>query len=76
MIQDYIKKINAGGTREALNFKQIGNMKIPLPPLPLQQHFASIVEKTEKIKENLKKTQSNAEELFNSLMTKAFRGEL
>jgi len=74
--QEYISRINAGGTREALNFKQIGDIKIPLPPLPLQQKFAKIVEQIEMMKENVKKTKQNSEELFNSLMQKAFRGEL
>jgi type I restriction enzyme, S subunit len=50
--------------------------KIPLPPLPLQQKFAKIVEHVEGLKENIKKTKQNSEELFNSLMSKAFRGEL
>ena len=34
------------------------------------------VEQVEKMKENVKKTRCNSEELFNSLMQKAFRGEL
>jgi len=48
----------------------------PLPPIALQQTFASIVEHVEKMKENVKKSKGNSEELFNSLMSKAFRGEL
>jgi type I restriction enzyme S subunit len=51
-------------------------LKIPLPPLPLQQKFAKVVEHVEGLKENVKKTKQNSEELFNSLMSKAFRGEL
>jgi uncharacterized LabA/DUF88 family protein len=37
---------------------------------------AKIVEHVEGLKENVKKTKQNSEELFNSLMSKAFRGEL
>ena len=51
-------------------------LKIPLPPIELQQQFASIVEHVEKMKEKVKITRTNSEELFNSLMQKAFRGEL
>ncbi len=76
VIQGYIKKINSGGTREALNFKQIGNINISLPPLPLQQKFAKIVEQIEKMKENIKETNLNSKMLFDSLMHKAFMGEL
>ena len=50
--------------------------KIPLPPLSLQQKFAKIVEQVESMKENIKKTDKESEELFNSLMQKAFRGKL
>ena len=59
-----------------INAKQYSSLKIPLPPLPLQQKFAKIVEQVEKMKENINKTKQNSEELFNSLVSKAFRGEL
>lgn len=76
IIQDYIKRVNAGGTREALNFNQVKNIKIPLPPIELQQQFASIVKHVEKLKEKQKKSQDEIEDLFNALMQKAFQGEL
>lgn len=52
------------------------NLKIPLPPLPLQQKFARIVERVEKMKEKQKQSKEKIDELFNSLMQKAFNGEL
>src|SRR3989344_3446779 len=67
-----IENLGNGSTFKAITSKQLLNIKIPLPPLPLQQKFARIVEQTEKLKENIKKTNSNSEELFNSLMNKAF----
>jgi type I restriction enzyme, S subunit len=69
-------KNNRGGTQKFIALGDIRNIPIPLPPLPLQQKFAKIVEHVEGLKENVKKTKQNSEELFNSLMTKAFRGEL
>jgi len=59
-----------------LNMKTIKNLKIPLPPLDLQKKFASIVEKVEKLKEKQAKSRDEIDELFNSLMQRAFRGEL
>jgi len=59
-----------------INAKQYSSLKIPLPPISLQEKFDSIVEQVEKMKENIKETNQNSEELFNSLMSKAFRGEL
>lgn len=75
-VQNQIKsRIGAVGVPKLALFR-IGTIKIPFPPMVLQQKFASIVEKVEKMKENVKKTQVNTEDLFNSLMQKAFRGEL
>ncbi len=54
----------------------VDNFKIPLPPIPIQQKFSDIAEQVEEMKENTKKTKGNSDELFNSLMQKAFRGEL
>lgn len=72
----YIVSLSFGGGQPNISQQVVRSLKIPLPPLPLQQKFASIVEQVEDMKENVKKTKQNAEELFNSLMTKAFRGEL
>ena len=74
--KEYLNSLGVGATFKEISKKIVENLKIPLPPLPLQQKFASIVEQVEKMKEEIKKTQKNAEDLFNSLMQKAFRGEL
>lgn len=75
-IQGYIQSINAGGTREALNFRQIKNFDIPTPPISFQQKFAFIVRDIENTKENQKLSQKYIENLFNDLKQKAFKGEL
>jgi type I restriction enzyme S subunit len=67
---------NAGATRQAFNFEQVKNFDILLPPLLLQQKFATLVEKTEALKEKQKESEKELENLFNSLMQKAFVGEL
>ena len=54
----------------------VRSLKIPLPPIALQEKFASIVEKVEKVKDKLKDEKKDADELFNALMQKAFSGEL
>lgn len=51
-------------------------LKIPLPPIALQQTFASIVNHVGKMKENVGKMNVNSAEMFDSLMHKAFRGGL
>jgi len=71
-----IENLGNGSTFKAITSGQLLRIKIPLPSLLLQQKFAKIVEHVERLKENVKKTKQSSEELFNSLMKKAFRGEL
>lgn len=47
-----------------------------LPPKSRQQEFADLVQKVEKLKEKLKASETQLQNLFNSLMQRAFRGEL
>ena len=70
-----LKKVRAT-TADNFNFDDIRKMKIIIPPLPLQNQFAAIVEKVESIK--AKQTQSLAalENLYASLSQRAFKGEL
>ena len=71
-----IDSMTHGSTRIRINLSMIKSMDVPLPPLPLQQKFAKIVEKVEKLKEKQKKSKEEINNLFNSLMQKAFNGEL
>lgn len=74
--QNRLKKDTTGSTVRGIRSKEFKKIKIPLPPLPLQKKFASIVEQIEKIKGKLKDEKKDADELFNALMQKAFSGEL
>lgn len=59
-----------------LNLEQVGKLDIIVPPFSLQQKFASIVEHVEKMKEKQQKSKEKIDEMFNSLMQRAFNGEL
>lgn len=48
--QAYIRRIQAGGTRQALNFSQIANFSIPLPPLEDQRRIASILDRADALR--------------------------
>ena len=60
----------------SINSTQLKSFPAFLPPLPLQQQFASIVEKTEQQKILMQQSLTEMENNFNSLMQRAFRGEL
>ncbi len=59
-----------------LGLTRIIKIKLLLPPFELQQQFAEIVNKTEALKEKQKQSEQELENLFQSLMQKAFKGEL
>ncbi|RAK19137.1 type I restriction enzyme S subunit [Anoxybacillus vitaminiphilus] len=50
--------------------------KVVLPPIELQNQFAEIVQKIQSQKEIMKKSLEELENNFNSLMQRAFKGEL
>ena len=72
----HLRSISRGGNQPNLNLSFIKNLRIILPPLHLQQQFAEIVNKTEVLKEKQKQSEQELEKLFQSLMQKAFKGEL
>ena len=59
-----------------LTVPMLKGYKIPLPPIELQNKFASIVKEVESMKEQQKFSKEQIDKLFNALMQKAFKGEL
>lgn len=59
-----------------VNQGTLGAVTIPLPPLPLQQKFAAIVESIERQKTTQRAHLAELDALFAALQHRAFRGEL
>ena len=74
--QAIIKNISSGGTREALNYKQIREFDIPLISKIKQEKFIKNKEKIEEEKEKLNSSLKELEDLFDALMQDAFSGNL
>ncbi len=55
-----------------INNKNIAPLKIPVPPLELQEKFAAIVEQIESEKSKIKSTIAETQTLFNALMAEYF----
>ncbi len=68
--------ISNGAAVQQLTAKQIRELKIPLPPLSLQNEFAIKVEEIEKQKNLLEDSLVLLEDNYKSLMQRAFKGEL
>lgn len=52
------------------------SVKVPLPPMELQDKFADFVKQVDKLKFEMEQNLKELEDNFNSLMQKAFKGEL
>jgi type I restriction enzyme S subunit len=67
---------NRGAIMAGLNLGIIKELKVRLPPLEQQVLYDKVVKQTRQEQEKLKNAANTSNELFNSLLQKAFRGEL
>ena len=65
-----------GVRQKNLNQQIIKDFEVPVPPLPLQQQFACVVQDVERIREQQVASGNEIEGLCEGLMQRAFAGEL
>lgn len=54
----------------------VKDLPVSVPPLPLQEKFAQIVQTFERLRTQQREAERQAEHLFQTLLHRAFRGEL
>jgi type I restriction enzyme S subunit len=64
-----------GQTRARVSMGELGRLPIPVPPLPLQQKFATLVERVERLRAVQREALRQAEHLFSSLLDCAFSAD-
>ena len=75
-ITEHFRAIAPDGTQPNLNTTIMKNFSVPVPPLKLQEKFAAVSHHlTDSIQKN-SEIFSESENLFNSLLQHAFKGEL
>ncbi len=75
--RDHIRRVCVGGIdKRQLNKDHIEDFPIIAPPLDMQERFVSNLKTINHHKEKLEKSLAQAEDLFNSLLQRAFKGEL
>ena len=75
--RDLIRRVCVGGIdKRQLNKDHIEDFPIIAPPKDMQEKFVSNLKTIKHHKESLKESLAKAEDLFNSLLQKAFKGEL
>jgi len=65
-----------GAVMEAITKEQLQNIEVIVPPLDIQNQFADSVQAIETQKAQAQASLAQAEDLFNSLLQRAFKGEL
>lgn len=73
---EFLKSQQRGATIQGITAPVLKDLNTILPPIEIQNKFASIVEKIEIIKEKENQKLKQLENLHNSLMQKAFKGEI
>ncbi|ACT09032.1 Restriction endonuclease S subunits-like protein [Dickeya chrysanthemi Ech1591] len=66
----------AAGSMPNISKTNLKSVRLPKPPLSLQNQFATIVEKVESIKSRYQQSLADLEVLYSSLSQRAFKGEL
>ncbi|MBW4522193.1 MAG: restriction endonuclease subunit S [Scytolyngbya sp. HA4215-MV1] len=72
----FMKQSRQTAVQFNINGQQIADIQVPLPPLPLQEKFAQIVQRFERLRIQQREADRQAEHLFQTVLHRAFRGEL
>lgn len=70
------KRLTRGIANKDLVLSQMARVRIIVPPIGLQKGFSEVIDQVEHIKNYQKQTGWQIDDLYNTLMQKAFRGEL
>ena len=71
-----LRALGRGGNQENLNLQLLGSFEVLLPPLPLQQTFATRIASIEALKATHRRALAALDALFASLQQRAFAGAL
>ncbi len=71
-----ISRVMVGATSKHLNVKELREMNLPVPPINLQNQFAERIQSIEAQKLLALASLEKSAALFNSLLQRAFKGEL
>jgi type I restriction enzyme S subunit len=75
-VQDYFTKETRTVSQPTLNIEHIEETPVPLPPISLQERFAAIVQRYERLRAQGREAERQAELLFQSLLNQNFGGQL
>ncbi len=71
-----LNRLSTGAAQPGLTVGKLNEVEIPKVPIELQNEFENFVQQVDKLKFEMEKSLEKMENNFNSLMQKAFKGEL
>jgi type I restriction enzyme S subunit len=74
--ESYFDSVSSGATVKGIKIEHITKLKTPIPPINIQNQFAERIQNIEHQKAIAQQSLEKSEALFNSLLQKAFKGEL
>jgi type I restriction enzyme S subunit len=74
--RDFFRRQQRGVRQKNLNLSMVEEIRIPNPPINLQNRFSSILERINEFKVKITNSSLEINDLFDILMQKAFMGEL
>lgn len=74
--QSQIMSMQAGASRQGLNHQQVRNIEIPLPSPQEQRAFAERISEVHQIEAKQEQCNANIENLYTSILARAFEGTL
>ena len=72
MNSDYLNSLGRGATFKEISKSIVENIKIPVPPIELQEQFVTFVSQVDKSKITVQRALNEVKELFDSLMQQYF----
>ena len=75
-VEDLLEKTAPQAAQKNINLRILGGLKIPVPPLSLQKEFSERVNEIRKLEADQAASRLHLEALFQSLLHRAFSGEL
>jgi type I restriction enzyme S subunit len=74
--REHFRRLQRGVRQKNLNLQMVREIRVPVPPLPLQREFARRLAAVDRLKAAHRASLAQLDELFASLQHRAFRGEL
>ena len=75
-VEDQISRFSTGAIFKSINVSKLKSVQILLPPLSEQLRYNVLVKNVESLRAKQTESENELDNLFNSLMQRAFRGEL